>query len=57
MAFFSAIPLSDWQSYNPKTLRFAFYISQNANTGSNPILSSINYIADLVGSWSHFTET
>lgn len=56
MAFFSAIPLSDWQAYNPKTLRFAFYISQNANTGSNPILSSINYIADLVGSWSHFTE-
>lgn len=56
MAFFSAIPLTDWQAYNPKTLRFAFYISQNANTGSNPILSSIDYIADLVGSWAHFKE-
>lgn len=56
MSFFSAIPLTDWQAYNAKTLRFAFYISQNANTGSKPIISAINYIADLVGSWKHFTE-
>lgn len=56
MSFFSAIPLTDWQAYNAKTLRFAFYISQNANTGSKSILSAIDYIADLVGSWKHFTE-
>lgn len=56
MSFFSAIPLTDWQAYNAKTIRFAFYISQNANTGSKSILSAIDYVADLVGSWKHFTE-
>lgn len=56
MSFFEAIPITDWQAYNAKTLRFALYISQNANTGTNPILTSISYVADLVGSWAHFTE-
>lgn len=56
MSFFSAIPLTNWQAYNAKTLRFAFYITQNANTGSKSILSAIDYVADLVGSWKHFTE-
>lgn len=57
MTFFAAIPLTDWQAYNAKTIRFAFVIQQNASVGSNPILSSIDYIADLVGSWKHFTES
>lgn len=26
ISFFSAIPISDWQAYNAKTLRFAFFI-------------------------------
>lgn len=57
MAFFSSIPLTDWQGYGAKTLRFAFCITQTANVGTNPILSAIDYVADLVGSWKHFSES
>lgn len=57
MSFFSSIPLTDWQSYSAKTLRFAFCITQSATTGTNSILSSIDYVADLVGSWKHFAES
>lgn len=56
MSFFSAIPIADWQSYNSKTLRFAFCLTQYANTGTTPLLTSIQYVANLVGSWAHFTE-
>lgn len=55
VSFFSAIPIADWQAYNAKTLRFAFYIEQNGNN-DNSILNNISYIANLVGSWKHFTE-
>lgn len=57
LSFFSSIPLSDWQLYNAKTLRFAFCITQNTDTDNTPILSLIECIADLVGSWGHFTES
>lgn len=57
MAFFTAIPLADWQAYNAKTIRFAFCITQYASTGNTSLLSMIQYVANLVGSWAHFTES
>lgn len=57
LAQFSTIPTTDWDAYNAKQLRFAFCITQNANTGGNSILKAINYVADLTGSWKRFTES
>lgn len=57
LAQFSTIPIADWNSYGAKIIRFAFCITQNDSTGSNAILQFISYIADLVGSWRHFTES
>lgn len=56
LAQFSTIPLSDWNLYNAKQLRFIFCITQNANVGANSILKAISYIADLTGSWKRYTE-
>lgn len=57
MAFFSAIPLADLAAYNAKALRIAILITQNSYTGSNALISSLNSIVDLVGSWAHFKES
>lgn len=53
---FSTIPLTDWNSYNAKTLKFAFIITQNGNNGKT-VIDTIKIIADLVGSWRHFKES
>lgn len=52
---FTAIPATDWDTYNAKTLRFAFCISQNGNS-TGALLKAISHIADLTGSWKRFTE-
>lgn len=57
LSFFSAIPLADIQAYIPKSLRFAFYISQVSDSGANSVLTDITYVADLTGSWRHYTES
>lgn len=53
---FSAIPISDWSSYNAKVVRFAFCVTQEGNN-SNSILKYIKYVADLTGSWRKFTDS
>lgn len=53
---FSTIPLTDWNSYKAKTLKFAFIITQNGNNGKT-VIDNIKILADLVGSWRHFKES
>lgn len=53
---FSTIPLTDWNSYKAKTLKFAFIITQNGSNGKT-IIDNIKILADLVGSWRHFKES
>lgn len=57
MGFFSAIPVEDFNSYNAKNIRFAFCIEQTGYSAKTAILSAINVVADLLGSWRHFTES
>lgn len=56
LQYFSAIPIEKWQNLNAKSLTLAFCISQNRTTGTTPVLSAIQIVANLVGSWSHFTD-
>lgn len=52
---FNSIPVADWNSYEAKTLKFAFIITQNG-LNKNTIIDNVRIIADLLGSWRHFTE-
>lgn len=52
---FNSIPVIDWNNYKAKTLKFAFIITQNGSN-KNTIIDNIRIIADLLGSWKHYTE-
>lgn len=52
---FNSIPIVDWNNYKAKTLKFAFIITQNGSN-KNTIIDNIRIIADLLGSWKHYTE-
>ena len=53
---FVAIPISDWNEYKSKKIRFAFCITQYG-TNSNTLIESIKCIADLTGSWKKYNES
>lgn len=55
MAFFSTIPIADWQKYNAKTIRFAF-CAEETGANLNTFLSQLTYTANLIGSWRHCTD-
>ena len=46
----NTIPNVKWKELGATNLRFAFIVHQNANH-NNPVLSSIDLVADLLGSW------
>lgn len=52
----STIPLADWKSYMSKKIRVALCITQYQSRGNTSLLTAIKYVADLTGSWKHFTE-
>ena len=46
----NTIPNVKWKELGATNLRFAFIVHQNANY-SNPVLTSVELVADLLGSW------
>ena len=46
----NTIPNGKWKELGATNLRFAFIVHQNASY-NNPVLSSIELVADLLGSW------
>ena len=53
---FIAIPISDWNVYKSKKIRFAFCITQYG-TNSNTLIELIKCVADLTGSWKKYNES
>lgn len=56
LSLIASIPIEVWNDYKAKNIRFAFIVTQNAESG-NSIISNIKIVADLVGSWRHFKES
>lgn len=53
----SAIPLTDWNNYKAKILRFALITTTvNPTTRNKHIGNGISIKANLLGSWRHFKE-
>lgn len=55
LSLFSSIPIEVWNNYNAKNIRFAFCITQNAESVAT-IINSIKLIGDLTGSWRKAKE-
>lgn len=55
---FTAIPISDWDTYLNKTknIKFAFCITQYGPTSSS-LVESMKFIVDLTGSWKKYSES